>query len=89
MAVVGLGWNFMFTGGTTLLLQTYTPAEKARVQGTNDFFVFGTVAVCSLLAGGTYQSVGWAAVNLAAVPLLIMVLAAVFWLRGRRMPVAA
>jgi MFS family permease len=89
MAVVGLGWNFMFTGGTTLLLQTYTPAEKAKVQGVNDFFVFGTVAVCSLLAGGTFQSVGWAAVNLAAVPLLILVLAAVFWLRGRRMPVAA
>ncbi|NNE84755.1 MAG: MFS transporter, partial [Alphaproteobacteria bacterium] len=43
----------------------------------------------SLLAGGTFQSVGWAAVNLAAVPLLILVLAAVFWLRGRRMPVAA
>lgn len=89
MALVGLGWNFMFTGGTTLLLQTYTPAEKAKVQGANDFFVFGTVAVCSLLAGGTYQSVGWAAVNLAAVPLLIMVLVAVFWLRGRRIPVAA
>lgn len=89
MALVGLGWNFMFTGGTTLLLQTYTPAEKAKVQGVNDFFVFGTVAIVSLLAGGTYQTVGWAAVNLAAVPLLILVLAAVTWLRGRRMPIAA
>ena len=86
MALVGLGWNFMFTGGTTLLLQTYTPAEKAKVQGVNDFFVFGTVAVCSLLAGGTYQSVGWAAVNLSAVPLLVLVLAGVIWLRGRRVP---
>jgi MFS family permease len=89
MALVGLGWNFMFTGGTTLLLQTYTPAEKAKVQGVNDFFVFGTVAICSLLAGGTYQTVGWAAVNLAAVPLLVLVLVAVIWLRGRQMPVAA
>jgi MFS family permease len=84
MAVVGIGWNFMFTGGTTLLLQTYTPAEKAKVQGVNDFFVFGTVAICSLAAGATYQSVGWAAVNLAAIPLLILVVAVVIWLRGRR-----
>ena len=84
MAVVGIGWNFMFTGGTTLLLQSYTPAEKAKTQGINDFFVFGTVAVCSLAAGATYQAVGWAAVNLAAVPLLILVVAVIFWLRGRR-----
>lgn len=89
MALVGLGWNFMFTGGTTLLLQTYSPAEKAKVQGVNDFFVFGTVAICSLLAGGTYQTVGWAAVNLAAVPLLVFVVVAVIWLRGRRIPVTA
>ena len=84
MALVGIGWNFMFTAGTTLLLQTYTPAEKAKVQGINDFFVFGTVAVCSLAAGATYQAVGWAVVNLAAVPLLVLVIAATIWLRGRR-----
>ncbi len=89
MAVVGLGWNFMFTAGTTLLLQTYTPAEKAQIQGINDLFVFGTVAVCSLLAGATFQAVGWAATNLAAVPLLVLVLIAVIWLRGRRVPVTA
>ncbi len=89
MALVGLGWNFMFTAGTTLLLQTYTPAEKAKIQGINDFFVFGTVAVCSLAAGATYQAVGWAAVNLAAVPLLVLVLVAVIWLRSRRVPATA
>ena len=89
MALVGVGWNFMFTAGTTLLLQTYTPAEKAKIQGINDFFVFGTVAVCSLAAGATYQAVGWAAVNLAAVPLLIAVIGATIWLRGRRVPVTA
>ena len=89
MALVGVGWNFMFTGGTTLLLQTYTPAEKAKTQGINDFFVFGTVAVCSLAAGATYQTVGWAAVNLAAVPLLVLVVVAIIWLRGRHVPAAA
>ena len=82
MALVGVGWNFMFTAGTTLLLQTYTPAEKAKVQGINDFFVFGTIAICSLAAGATYQAIGWAAVLLAAMPLLVLVMVAIIWLRG-------
>jgi MFS family permease len=88
MALVGLGWNFMFTAGTTLLLSTYTPAEKAKVQGVNDFFVFGTVAACSLLAGVVYQSFGFFAVNMVSVPLLVLVVLAVVWLRWRRQPVA-
>ncbi len=89
MALVGLGWNFMFTAGTTLLLSTYTPAEKAKVQGVNDFFVFGTVATCSLLAGLVYSEFGFIAVNMASAPLLVMVVCAVFWLRIKRQPVAA
>lgn len=84
MALVGVGWNFMFTAGTTLLLSTYTPAEKAKVQGINDLFVFGTVAVCSLAAGVVYQTLGFIAVNLASAPLLVLVVLAVFWLRARR-----
>ena len=84
MALVGLGWNFMFTAGTTLLLSTYTPAEKAKVQGINDLFVFGTVATCSLLAGVVYNALGFFAVNLASAPLLIAVVIAVFWLQMRR-----
>lgn len=89
MALVGLGWNFMFTAGTTLLLSTYTPAEKAKVQGINDLFVFGTVAVCSLAAGVVYQTLGFFAVNLASAPLLVTVVVAVFWLRSHRGAVAA
>ncbi len=89
MALVGLGWNFMFTAGTTLLLSTYTPAEKAKVQGVNDLFVFGTVSVCSLAAGVVYQTLGFFAVNLASAPLLVAVVIAVFWLRARRGVVAA
>ena len=81
MALVGVGWNFMFTGGTTLLTETYTPAEKAKVQGINDFIVFGTVAMCSLAAGTTYQWVGWTAVNIAVFPALAIVLGANMWMR--------
>ena len=89
LALVGVGWNFMFIGGTTLLIQTYAPAEKAKVQGVNDFFVFGMVALCSLGAGATYQFVGWQAINLAVIPALVLVLAANLWLRVRRVPAAA
>jgi fucose permease len=51
--------------------------------------VFGTVAVCSLAAGVVYQTLGFIAVNLASAPLLVMVVIAVFWLRGRRRMAAA
>ena len=44
LVLVGVGWNFLFTGGTTLLTQTYTPEEKAKVQGLNDFFIWGTIS---------------------------------------------
>src|SRR3546814_20000161 len=48
LVLLGLGWNFMFVGGTTLLTEPYAPAEKAKVQAVNDFTVFGVVAVASL-----------------------------------------
>ena len=89
MALVGVGWNFMFIGGTALLTETYTPAEKAKTQGINDFFVFGTVAFASLVAGGTYQMVGWTAVNLAVVPALAIVFIGSLWLRTLRQPMPA
>src|SRR3546814_3581517 len=43
LVLLGLGWNFMFVGGTTLLTETYAPGEKAKVQAANDFVVFGVV----------------------------------------------
>jgi MFS family permease len=89
MALVGVAWNFMFTGGTTLLLETYTPVEKAKVQGVNDFFVFGTVAICSLAAGAIYQFVGWHALNIAVIAALVVVLTANLWIRIQRHPVPA
>ena len=45
LVLLGLGWNFMFIGSTTLLTECYRPAEKARAQGLNDLLVFGTVAL--------------------------------------------
>jgi MFS family permease len=68
--LLGIGWNFMFVGGTTLLTETYTVAERAKVEGTNDMIVFGSVAIASLMSGALLQSVGWQAVALGAIPFI-------------------
>lgn len=70
--LVGLGWNFMFIGGTTLLTDTYRPSERAKAQALNELLVFGSVAVASLSSGVLLQVVGWNAVNYGAVPLLLI-----------------
>jgi MFS family permease len=84
LALVGVGWNFMYTGGTTLLTECYAPAEKARTQGANDFIVFAIMVVSSLASGAMVSSVGWEAMNRAVLPFLALIAAAVFWLALRR-----
>ena len=80
LVALGLGWNFMFVGGTTLLTSVITRPEQAKMQGLNDFLVFSFVALASLSSGAAYQSFGWQAVNLGAVPGVTMALAAAIWL---------
>ena len=60
LMLLGVGWNFMFVGGTTLLTTAYTPDERVRVQATNDFIVFGTVALHGLhvRSGASHGGVG-------------------------------
>ena len=82
--LLGVGWNFMFIGGTTLLTESYGPAEKAKVQGLNDFMVFGAVACASLSSGGLMHLFGWNAVNAGAFPFLAVATAAIVWLLLRR-----
>ena len=65
LVLVGIGWNFMYTGGTTLLTESYAPAEKARTQGANDFIVFATMAVSSFSSGALVSSAGWEVMNCA------------------------
>ena len=79
LILLGMGWNFMFVAGTTMVTETYSPAEKAIVQGVNDFLVFGTAAVSSLLAGVVQTSLGWRAVNLSSIPLLGVAVLALLW----------
>ena len=79
LMLLGMGWNFMFVAGTTMVTETYRPAEKAIVQGVNDFFVFGAAAISSLLAGVVQTTWGWEAVNLSSIPLLGIVGIALLW----------
>lgn len=83
LTVLGLGWNFMFVGSTTLLTETYTPAEKAKTQAAHDFLMFGAVAGFTFLSGHLLNGFGWAVVNYAALPLLLVTLGAVLWLKSR------
>ena len=79
LILLGMGWNFMFVAGTIMVTETYKPAEKAIVQGVNDFLVFGTAAVSSLLSGVVQTSWGWETVNLGSIPLLGVAVLALLW----------
>jgi len=79
LALLGVGWNFMYTGGTALLTEAYTPAEKARTQGANDFIVFATMGVSSVASGAMVSTAGWVTMNRAVLPLLGMIAMAVLW----------
>jgi MFS family permease len=79
MALLGVGWNFLFIGATTLLTSTYRPEERAKAQGTNDQAIFVTMAVSSVLSGMTVTAAGWERVNLLALPLVGIAAAAVIW----------
>ena len=78
---LGLGWNFLFIGATTLLTETYAVIEKAKAQALNDFMVFGTVSVTSFSSGAVQHALGWRIVNLAIIPFLVAIFIANLWLR--------
>lgn len=84
LVVLGLGWNFGFIGASTLLTEAYAPEEREKVQGVNDFIVFGTVAASSLAAGVLLHYLDWDAVNLVALPFVVASAAMTLWLAWRR-----
>ena len=74
LVLLGVGWNFLFVAGTTLLTRTYRPAERFRAQAVNDFAVFGFQAIASLTAGTVIFKSGWEALNILSLPLLALML---------------
>lgn len=81
LVLVGIGWNFMFVGGTTLLTETYRPEEKSKVQALNDFCVFSTVAFASLLSGVLQSVYGWQVVNGSVGVAMASALAILIWFK--------
>ena len=71
---LGLGWNFLFISGTSLVVLTYNKGEKFKVQGVNDLFVFSTMALASLSAGILLNSIGWKMMNIICIPFLILII---------------
>jgi MFS family permease len=84
LVLLGIGWNFGFVGGTAMLTETYGPEERGKVQGLNDFVVFGTVAIASFLSGGIFNAAGWAWLNAGTVPILVLLALAILLPVGRR-----
>jgi MFS family permease len=81
LVLLGIGWNFLYVGGTTLLTYTYSMAERYRAQAVNEFLVFGMSASASLLAGTVMFYFGWTTLMLVPIPVLIAIVAALVYIR--------
>ena len=89
---LGVGWNFLYIGGTTLLTATYRPEEKNKAQGAMDFCVFSTMALTSFASGALVTTQGWTWLNLGSLPIVALIGVALLWLaavRRRKVPAAA
>jgi MFS family permease len=87
--LLGVGWNFLFTGSTTLSLETYTPQEKDRAQGALNFFVFAVLAASSLASGILVTTSGWTWLNYGSVAPVALVAVSLLWLAYLRKKVAS
>ncbi|MBE9109629.1 MFS transporter [Nodosilinea sp. LEGE 07298] len=81
LLLLGIGWNFMYVGSTTLLTETHTPTEKGKVQAAHDFVVFSFVALMTLLSGRVFDRFDWMVLNQISWPLVLATFVAVLWLQ--------
>ncbi len=84
LVMLGVGWNFLYIGATTLLTESYRPEERAKAQGANEFAIFAMMALSSFFSGMIVTHAGWDKVNYAATPLIAVVIAALAFLSMRR-----
>ncbi|MBP6018297.1 MAG: MFS transporter [Burkholderiaceae bacterium] len=84
LLVLGIGWNFLYIGGSTLLTEAYQPEEKNKAQGAMDFCVFTSVAVSSFASGVLVTTQGWMWINLGSLVPLALVAAALWWMAQHR-----
>jgi MFS family permease len=85
--LLGVGWNFLFTGSTTLSLGAYSPEEKDTAQGALNFFVFATLAASSFASGVLVTTQGWTLLNYGSLLPVLMTGGALLWLAARPQPV--
>jgi MFS family permease len=80
LVLLGVGWNFLYIGATTLLTETYRPEERAKAQGANEFAIFAMMTLSSFSSGMIVTNAGWEKVNYAAAPLIAAVICALVFL---------
>ena len=74
LVLLGLGWNFLYVGGSSLIVKFVKPEEQGRVQGIADFIIIGSVAFSSLSAGFIHYFIGWDKMVLGIVPIILLIL---------------
>ena len=84
LVLLGIGWNFLYIGGTTLIAESCSPPERAKTQGANDSIIFLTMMVTSFGSGVLIDARGWQTLNWLALPLITVAVVGVLWLLGRR-----
>jgi MFS family permease len=82
--VLGVGWNFLYTGGSTLLAEAYRPEERTTAQGAMDFCVYSTMTVTSFSSGALVTTGGWSSMNIGSLLPLGLLALALAWLASRR-----
>ncbi len=84
LVLLGIGWNFLYVGGTTLLTETYSQSEKTKAQAFNDALIFTTLTVSSLSSGAMVSHFGWERINQYSLPISLAAFAAILWLATRK-----
>jgi MFS family permease len=81
--LLGIGWNFLFIGGTSLLTTAHHPSERGKVQGLNDMLIFVGTGTTSLLSGALLHFAGWQTMVFATLPLPLLALGILYWAKSR------
>jgi len=84
LILLGIGWNFLYIGATTLLTETYTSNERSKAQGLNDTFVFATLTATSLASGALVAKFGWQTINFYSILPVLAVCLGLIWMVGKR-----
>ena len=86
---LGVGWNFLFIGGTSLFTQAYRPEEKTKAQAAMDTVIFSTMTITSFSSGALVTTQGWTWLNLGSIVPVLLIATALFWFAARRRSAAS